>query len=159
MLRARYVRDGSPDLVFHDASAGVCGVGLTRNQDHSFTFDMTNAVDMLPPALSPSMPPVDSIQFQRVNGGLVYLLPIRHDIRKVVVHLCSKNKCPTEIDRAAQTHLLRYLKGCPSLGPTIGSTNNISLPGIHIVGASDAAHAVHTDGSSQSSLCVSIGAD
>ena len=60
MLRARYVRDGSPDLVFHDASAGVCGVGLTRNQDHSFTFDMTNAVnkllsdagmDLLPPSM------------------------------------------------------------------------------------------------------------
>jgi hypothetical protein len=32
-----------------------------------------------------------------------------------------------------------------------------STPGIHIVGASDAAHAVHTDDSSQSSLCVSVG--
>jgi hypothetical protein len=101
MLRSRYVRPGSPDLVFHDQSAGVCGVGLTRNPDHSFTFDMSLAVakllsdagmDLLPPALSPSMPglfaactpspPVDPIQFQRVNGGLVYLLPIRHDIRK-----------------------------------------------------------------------------
>jgi hypothetical protein len=58
-------------------------------------------MDHVPPALTPSMPglfdaptdptPFDIKEYQRINGGLVWMLPVRYDIRKEVVHLCKAN--------------------------------------------------------------------
>jgi hypothetical protein len=54
-------------------------------------------MDDVSPALTPSMPglfdaptditPYDTKEFQRINGGLVWMLPVRYDIRKEVVRM------------------------------------------------------------------------
>ena len=131
------------EIKFNNESTGVCGVRLTRHADHSCTLDQGDHIrkflhragmDLVPAALTPSGPdlfnpptdttPVDQTQFLRTNGSLVFLLPIRHDIRKEVVFLCSRNSSPTVSDLTKQTRLLRYLKGCPDIGPTFSSSTS-----------------------------------
>jgi hypothetical protein len=171
LLTARY-----GPIEFHDASSGVCGVRLTRHHDHSCTLDQgphitkflhRAGMDLVPPALTPStatffdtptdLTPVDKTRFLSVNGNLVFLLSIRHDIRKEVIHLCSRNSNPVQSDLTKQTHVLRYLKSCPDLGPTF-STNPSHYPnGVTITAAADSSHACHADGRSHSAYLIRIG--
>jgi hypothetical protein len=174
IIRARY----GADVPFRPISEGICGVQLTRHSNHDVTLDMGKHIqkstlpkcgmDDVPPALTPSLsdffdPPLDSTptdttEFQSANGCLIHLLPIRYDIRKEVVHLCSKNKCPTKSDRAKQIQVLRYLKGCPSLGITFSANPDHFPTGVVIAGSSDASHACHSsDGRSHSAHIISIG--
>lgn len=170
-LTARY---GPID--FHDHSTGICGVRLTRHPDHSCSLDQgahirkflhKAGMDLVPPALTPSTAhffdpptdntPVDRTRFLSVNGNLVFLLPIRHDIKKEVVHLCSRNAAPTASDLSKQIHLLRYLKGCPDLGPTY-SANPAHFPhGVQLSAAADSSHACHSDGRSQTAYLIRVG--
>ena len=163
-------------IAFNDKSTGVCGVRLTRHADHSCTLDQgahilkflhQSGMDLVPPALTPSTPhffdppsditPVDRTRFMRINGTLVFLLPIRHDIRKEVVHLCTRNSNPTRSDLTKQTHLLRYLKSCPDLGPTFSSNPATFKSGVTIYAAADSSHACHPDGHSHSAYTIQIG--
>ena len=124
-------------------------------------------MDLVPVALTPSGPDlfdpptdntlVDQTQFLRTNGSLVFLLPIRHDIRKEVVFLCSRNSSPTVSDLTKQTRLLRYLKGCPDIGPTFSSSTSSHPHGVTILAAADSSHACHTDGRSQTAYTIQIG--
>lgn len=103
-------------IAFNDASTGVCGVRLTPHADHSCTLDQGANIlkflhqfgmDLLPPALTPSTanffdPPsdltlVDCTRFLRINGTLLFLLAIRHGIKKEVVHLCARKSSPTNL--------------------------------------------------------------
>ena len=126
-----------------------------------------SGMDLVPPALTPStanffdppsdLTPVDRTRFLRINGTLIFLLSIRHDIRKEVVHLCTRNSSPTQFDLSKQIHLLQYLKGCPLIGPTF-SANPSSFPsGITIFAAADSSHACHRDGHSHSAYTIQIG--
>lgn len=163
VLRSRY----GEDVVYNDHSSGVLNIELKRNADHSVTLTMANYIkallktagmDDVPSALSPSLrdlfleptdtTPIDQVMFQKLVGALLYMLPVRFDIRKEVVHLCSRNHAPTQSDQDKLIQVLRYLKGCPDIGPTYSA--NSTTPGVSILAAADAAHAVHTDGSSQS---------
>jgi hypothetical protein len=163
-------------IAFNDASTGVCGVRLTRHPDHSCTLDQgahiikflhQSGMDLVPPALTPStsnffdaptdLTPVDRTRFLRINGTLVFLLPIRHDIRKEVVHLCTRNSAPTQSDLSKQIHLLRYLKGCPNLGPTYSTDPLAFTSGVTIFAAADSSHACHPDGHSHSAYTIQIG--
>ena len=124
-------------------------------------------MDLVPPALTPSTstffdPPTDSTlvdktRFMRINGTLVFLLPIRHDIRKEVIHLCTRNSSPTQSDLKKQIHLLRYLKGCPNLGPTFSTKPESFQSGVTILAAADSSHACHSDGHSHSAHTIQIG--
>jgi hypothetical protein len=124
-------------------------------------------MDLVPPALTPStsnffdaptdLTPVDRTRFLRINGTLVFLLPIRHDIRKEVVHLCTRNSAPTQSDLSKQIHLLRYLKGCPNLGPTYSADPLAFTSGVTIFAAADSSHACHPDGHSHSAYTIQIG--
>jgi hypothetical protein len=166
-------------MSFHDDDAGICGVATVRHPDHSLSLNMhgyildflhTAGMDHVPAALSPSLkglfdtptgPPLsDSArkQFQRNNGGLIHMLPVRFDIRMEVSHLCSLNARPTEGDSAKQVQLMRYLKGCPNLGPTF-SADPASYPhGVTLVGAADSSHAAHySDGRSHSAYMLTVG--
>ena len=163
-------------IAFNDASAGVCGVRLTRHADHSCTLDQgvhiikflhQSGMDLVPPALTPSTAnffdpptdptPVDRTRFLRINGTLVFLLPIRHDIRKEVIHLCTRNSAPTQSDLSKQIHLLRYLKGCPNLGPTFSANHSAFPSGVTLHAAADSSHACHPDGHSHSAYTIQIG--
>jgi hypothetical protein len=175
IIRSRYGKDIPVNL----DSKGICGVTLTRHVDHSVTLDMGKYIlksllpkcgmDNVPPALTPSLtgffdPPLDDTKFdpatfQSANGCLIHLLPVRHDIRKEIVYLCSLNSKPTVSCRAKQIQVLRYLKGCPYLGVTY-SANPLNFPeGVVITGAADASHACHHDGLSHSAFIISIGTD
>ena len=176
LLKKRY----GEDVPFRRESEGICGVRLTRHPNHDVTLDMKKHImqsvlpkcgmDKLPPALTPSMsnffdPPSDTTpanatEYLRANGCLIHLLPIRHDIRKEVVHLCTRNKSPTKSDRDKQIHVLRYLKGCPDLGITF-SANPDSFPqGVVITGAADTSHACHVaDGKSHTAYIICIGTE
>ena len=159
---------------FNDTSTGVCGVRLTRHSNHSCTptthitqFLHRAGMDLVPPSLTPSttdlfnpptdLTPVDKSRFLSVNGNLVFLLPIRHDIHKEVVNLCSRNSAPTQSDLSKQIHLLRYLKGCPNLGPTFSADPSHYLNGVTITAAADSSHAYHTNDHSHSAYLIKIG--
>lgn len=163
-------------IAFNDASSGVCGVRLTRHTNHSCTLDQgphitkflhRAGMDLVPPSLTPStaslfdpptdITPVDKTKFLRINGNLVFLLPIRHDIRKEVVHLCSRNSAPTQSDLTKQIHLLRYLKGCPNLGPTFSAEPSHYPDGVTITAAADSSHACHSNGHSHYAHIIRIG--
>ena len=124
----------------------------------------------VPPALTPSLPgffdidftspPLDTIRaayFASTHGALIYLLPHRGDIRKETIFLSSRNKNPLEQDLLKLVQVLRYLKSSIPAGPTFASSFPTDPPGINIVTQSDAAHAVHVNGASQSAHTISIG--
>ena len=124
-------------------------------------------MDLVPPALTPSTTNffdsptdttlVDKTRFMRINGTLVFLLPIRHDIRKEVIHLCTRNSAPTQSDLAKQIHRLHYLKGCPDIGPTFSTKISAFENGVTIQAAADSSHACHPDGHSHSAQTIQIG--
>jgi hypothetical protein len=171
ILTAKY----GPGMKFNDISNGNCGIGFIRHPSGAVSLNISkyiakllhsSGMDSVPPALTPSLPglfdaptdpaPFDTKEYQRVNGGLVWMLPVRFDIRKEVIHLCKANSAPTMSDRGKQIHLLRYLKGSPDLGPTYGSEALIP-DNISVSAYVDAAHAVHVDGASQSAYVISVG--
>ena len=176
LINKRY----GPDVPFRPVSEGICGVRLTRHPNHDVSLDMEKHIlksvlpkcgmDKVPPALTPSLPdffdaptdntPTDIKEFQSANGCLIHLLPIRYDIRKEVIHLCTRNKAPTKSDRSKQIHVLRYLKGCPSLGITFSADPKHFPSGVIITGSSDSSHACHkATGQSHSAHILSVGFD
>jgi Reverse transcriptase (RNA-dependent DNA polymerase) len=163
-------------IAFNDHCTSICGITVTRHTDHSITLDygahlktfLTKAgMDPLPPALSPSLPtlfhaptdrtPVNQTAFQRINGSLLFYVPLRNDCRKEIVHLCTKNANPTATDRADQIQLLRYLKGNPTLGPTFTAIPSNHPSGVTLIASADASHACHSDASSHAAYTLSIG--
>jgi hypothetical protein len=174
-LKHILIKKYGPGMKFNDVSDGNCGIGFIRHDSGAISLNVSkyiskllqsSGMDDVPPALTPSMPglfdaptnatPFDVKEYQRINGGLVWMLPVRFDIRKEVVHLCKANSSPTMSDRMKQIQVLRYLKGSPDIGPTYGSEEDIP-ESVCISAFVDAAHAVHTDGSSQSAYTISIG--
>jgi hypothetical protein len=121
-------------------------------------------MDPLLPALSPSLPnffhapanptPVDATAYQRINGSLLFYVPLRNDCRKKIVHLNTKNKAPTVSDRDHQTQPLRYLKG---LGPTFTAIKSNHPAGVTINASADASHACHPDGFSHAAYILCVG--
>ena len=166
-----------PDVIFHEPSTGICNVEVIRHSNHAHTLSVGKylrkvleaaGMDKVPPALLPSLPHLfhidqssphlnesDAKHFSTINGKLIYPLPIRFDFSKEVRFLCTRNAIPTKQDREKQIQLLRYIKGCPDIGPTYSPSGP---PGMHIVGMSDAGHAVHPDtGASQIAYQLSVG--
>ena len=91
-------------------------------------------MDEVPPALSPDveglfspstdptpLSPSTAAEFRTVNGELIHVLPLRHDAKKVITFLLTKGKSPDNRDYLKQLHLLRYLKGTLTLGPTFSA--------------------------------------
>ena len=161
---------------FNDHCTSICGMSLTRHSDHSITLDygahiqkfLTKAgMDHLPPALSPSLPtffnvpdnpaPANQALFQRINGSLLFYLPLRADCRKEIIHLCTKNHNPSLSDHAHQLQLLRYLKGHPHLGPTFTALPSNHPSGVLLTASADASHACHPDGASHAAFIISVG--
>jgi len=98
--------------------------------------------DLFEPTTDPT--PVSIKQYQSVVGLLIYLLPIRHDIRLPVGHLARANLQPTRGDFIKVIRVLRYLKTTADLGLTFHSTN-----GFQLSFSADASHACHPNGRSQ----------
>ena len=166
---------------FYEPSQGICGMRQTTNPDNSVTLDFGPYIekmlhrigmDNVPPALSPSraglfslpssaadLKPINpevTANFSRINGELIFILPLRHDCRKEIVHLC---RSPPIVDNFnKQFHLLRYLKHTANLGLTF-SANKADFPnGVEISSASDAAQNVHpADSRSHSAYTLTVG--
>jgi hypothetical protein len=167
------------DMKISDPGYGTTGLEYTRNANYSITISINKYIqkqltkagmDTVEAALQPSLPNLfhvdatshlldfkQAAHFRTINGGLIWMLPVRFDISKEVRWLCSRNKDPTFQDRAKQIHLLRYLKGAPNIGPTYNGYT-ADAPGIRIEGVSDVGHAVHPEsGASQIAFQVSVG--
>ena len=175
----KLIIDRYGDLEFHSPSKGTCGQEQVLNSDKSITLHYGPYIrkmlkrigmDMVPPALSPDVkglfePSQDTTplsleetsEFRTVNGELIHIIPQRHDARKVVTHLLTKNESPDKGDYLKQFHLLRYLKSCPDLGPTFSSDPNNYPNGVEIHSASDCAHNVHVGGQSHGAYQITIG--
>jgi hypothetical protein len=164
-----------PGLVHNPVSSGTCGIKLERNPDHSIKLHMgpfltkllhRAGMDAVPPALTPSLPglfelpanttTIDRPAFQRTVGALVYTLPIRGDIAKEIKHLCGRSSTAVQSDDVKLTHLLRYLKGSLTAGPTFSSLPTPTRT-VELSSSSDASHNVHPDGRSQSTHSITIG--
>ena len=166
---------------FNEPSQGICGMRQTTNPDNSVTLDFGPYIekmlhrigmDKVPPALSPSrtglftlptsitdlkpLSPETAANFSRINGELIFILPLRHDCRKEIVHLCRSLPIVDNFNK--QFHLLRYLKHTANLGLTF-SANKADFPnGVEISSASDAAQNVHpADSRSHSAYTLTVG--
>jgi len=167
------------ELPFHSPSTGTCGQVQQSNLDGSTTLHcgpyiekmLTRiGMDNVPPALSPDIkglfdPSPDSTplnpsaraEFRTINGELIHILPTRHDIRKTATYLLTKAESPDVSDAAKQLHLLRYLKSCPTLGPTF-SADPANFPrGVELHSSSDCAHNVHIGGQSHGAYNITVG--
>lgn len=166
-------------LEFHSPSRGTCGQIQTSHPDGSITLHhgpyilkMLSRVgmDLVPPALSPDIKglfdkSVDTTplsakataEFRTVNGELIHILPLRHDIRKVVTHLLTLGESPDNTAYLKQLHLLRYLKSTPTLGPTFSASPSNYPNGVEIHSASDCAHNVHPNGQSHGAYLLTVG--
>lgn len=71
------------------------------------------------------LPEPDS--YQRLVGQLLYLSLPRPDLSQATQQLSKFVSRPTKSHWNAAIHVLKYLKGCPSLGLFISSTNNLQL--------------------------------
>lgn len=178
------------DVPFNDSSSGMCSVEFQRHANHSVSLSVGKFIrktlakygfDDVAPALTPSLPDLFSIDptspplspalanvFRRINGSLIWPSAVRFDIAKEVSFLSRRNIAPTAQDLDKQTHVLRYLKGCPDLGPVFSSRPQ--LPGaslsdllvdgssaVHLVAESDASHAVHDEGQDQLAFTIRVG--
>jgi hypothetical protein len=127
-------------------------------------------MDLVPAALSPDVKGLfepsqdqtplsmeETAEFRTVNGELIHVIPQRHDARKVVTHLLTRNESPDKGDYLKQLHLLRYLKSCPDLGPAFFSDPTNYPKGVEIHPASDCAHNVHVEGQSHGAYQITIG--
>ena len=167
-------------IEFEEDSTGICGVHTTLNADRSLTLSygpyLRNllrraGMDKVPPALTPSLPGffddptdttlIDPTSFRSINGALIFTLPLRHDVHKEITHLCSRNKAPTVSDGNKQLQVLRYLKPTTDLGPTLSSDpaayDSTTSHGVSLYAVSDASHACHPDGRSQSAYLIGVG--
>ena len=113
-------------------------------------IDTPSSTDLFyPPHNSKSYP---LREYQRIIGGLIYCLKIRHDVRKEVIYLATRTSCPTESDYKKARRVLVYLNSTSTYGPTFYTTEGAVLSA-----HADASYAVHTDGRSQSGYYCSIG--
>ena len=164
---------------FYSPARGTCGQQQITNPDGSITTHYgphitkmlhTEGMDDVPAALSPevkglfdiSIDPTplnakDTAIFQRRNGKLIFYLPGRHDIKKTLTYLLTKNDAPDNSDQEKQLHLLRYLKGAPNLGPTFSSDPADYPNGVEITSSCDSSTNAHQDGSSHQAYLITIG--
>jgi hypothetical protein len=127
-------------LSWHDKISEYCGINFIHHPDGSLQAHMgphiqefltKEGMDALPGALTPALPdfldppsnpePFDPKTYQSTQGGLVFLNPIRSDIKTFVNHLSSFNNNPTQSHRDKQIHIMRYLKAYPNEGPRFSS--------------------------------------
>jgi len=149
-------------LDFHSPSRGTCSQIQVVNPDNSITLHygpyilkMLSRIgmDLVPPALSPDvkglfdpsqdttpLTPSAAAEFRTINGELIHVLPLRHDIRKVVTHLLTLSDNPDQGAYLKQLHLLRYLKSSPNAGPTFSADPKNYPNEVEIHSASDCAH-------------------
>ena len=164
---------------FHVPARGTCGLTQVINADNSITVHNgphiekmlhKEGMDNVPAALSPdikglfdkSLDPTpltstETTTFQRINGELIFYLPARHDIKKTLTYLLTKNDKPDVSDKEKQFHLLRYLKGTPNLGPTFSSNPDDYPNGVEITSSCDSSTNAHQDGSSHQAYLLTIG--
>lgn len=69
----------------------------------------------------------DPEPYRRLVGQLLYLNLTRPDISYVAQQLSQYVANPTHSHWTAALHVLRYLKGCPSLGLFISTSNSLAL--------------------------------
>lgn len=171
-------RYGHVDFV---TSQGMCGTQYTYNEDGSISLGYGKYIRRIldrvgmqdqEPTLTPSLttffdPPenptpasaAEHKEFQKINGELIFIIGIRHDIRMETVALCKANSHPTKTDIAKQRHLLRYLSGCPDLSITLSANPADHPNGVEIHTSSDSAHNTDsTTGGSHSAFTITVGA-
>ena len=162
MIAAHEVRWGK--LTIHNPLVDYLGQEYSYNSNGSITITMEKYISkaLIKAGLSPDTPGADSPctddlfdestditpvpikQYQSVVGLLIYLLPIRHDIRLPVGHLARANLEPTRGDLVKVIRVLRYLKTTAHIGLTLHSTT-----GFQLSFSADASHACHVNGRSQ----------
>ena len=132
VLEARY---GA--LTHNPVTSSFLGQGIHRSDKGGVTLTMEGYISQLcqkfnilpgDKASSPSdkdlfhdnsfMPTVDITLYQKVIGGLIYVLKNRPDVRKEVIYLATKTAKPNMGDLAKCIRVLKYLNTTKTLGPT-----------------------------------------
>jgi hypothetical protein len=124
-------------------SVGIVGLAPSKVPSQADLFDDTT-----------HSPPCDQSLYRTLIGSLIHTLKTRYDIQKEVVHLSSKNSCPTDADLAKVILVLRYLNGTHSLGPTYYTQQGPVLSCFV-----DCSYGVHVDGRSHAGFTLHIGSD
>ena len=95
--------------------------------------------------------PYDLKPYQQLNGGLIYVLEIRHDVHNEVIYLATKTKPPTVSNYNKISQVLVYLQSAIKDGPTFYTEEGPTL-----YGSTDPSYGVHEDSRSQSGYHISI---
>ena len=96
--------------------------------------------------------PYDIKNYQRLIGGLIYTLTVRHDIHKEVIYLASKTAYPTGSDYLKVRQVIVYLQTTIYDGPTFYTEE-----GPVLYGHGDSSYGCHINGRSQSGYYCTIG--
>lgn len=160
ILTAEYgSTDGHP-LTWNDEITDYCGINFIRYADgsikahmgpHITKFLTKEGMDALPGALTPALAdfflspsnstPFNPDTYQSTQGGLLFLTPIRSDIKLFVNHLSSFNFNPCQSDRDKQIQIMRYLKAYPNEGPTFSYKSDQYPNGPQLSAAADCSFA------------------
>jgi len=144
-------------LTHNPVTSSFLGQGIHRSDKGGVTFTMEGYISGLcqkfglsptDKASSPSdkdlfqdtsyMPAVDVTLYQKVIGGLIYVLKNRSDVRKEVIFLATKTANPNMGDLIKCIRVLKYLNTTRTLGPTYYTDE-----GVVLYGCVDAAYGVH----------------
>jgi hypothetical protein len=158
-------------LTHNAVTSSFLGQGIYRSDKGGVTFTMDGYISQLcgkfnilpgDKASSPSdkdlfqdtssSPAVDVTLYQKVIGGLIYVLKTRPDVRKEVIYLATKTANPNMGDLIKCIRVLKYLNTTKKLGPTFYTDE-----GVVLYGCVGAAYGVHIDGRSQTGYYISIG--
>jgi hypothetical protein len=158
-------------LTHNAVTSSFLGQGIHRSDKGGVTLTMEGYISQLcqkfnilpeDKASSPSdkdlfhdtsfMPAVDITLYQKIIGGLIYVLKNRSDVRKEVIYLATKTSDPNMGDLIKCIRVLKYLNTTKKLGPTFYTEE-----GVVLYGCVDAAYGVHSDGRSQTGYYISIG--
>ena len=158
-------------LEHHPQADSFLGHSIARHKRGSITFGMEGYIRKL--ALREGIDPSERVQvpsnldlfhppynvtpydlklYQKLIGGLIYVLKIRHDVHKEVIYLATKTKSPTVSDYNKARQVLVFLQSTIKDGPTFYTEE-----GPILYGSADASYGVHEDSRSQSGYYVSIG--
>ncbi|XP_016163529.1 uncharacterized protein LOC107606076 [Arachis ipaensis] len=71
----------------------------------------------------------DKIHYRQLVGRLLYLTNTRPNIAYAMGRLSKFIDCPTDVHMQAAQKVLRYLKGCPSVGLFFAADNDLKITG------------------------------
>jgi len=101
--------------------------------------------------------PQNLSKYMRLLGQLMYLIYSRPDILPSVSYAATKSKNSTEKDYQDLLQIVSYLRQTPDYGLTLYPKRKGDDDSLNLIAYMDAAYMSHSDASSHTGYCISLG--